>query len=269
MTSKKPIKHHYIPKYHINGFGNSGQLYEYDKNRKKINPNFKNSSQLFYKKDLYTVSYFGETTWLIEEGYSTIEGRLSKFIRTIENLNSEELYELSLDKNFANLIKINISIQFWRNPLYEQLAQSASKVLLKRFDEFYKCNEDYIFFSRKDVKYLFNRNHKKPIFKFIQFFILPFITFKFDGTLPEGFKILKVNEFGYERDLVCTDNPVCFEQINDEMEFSGYFHFPLTRKLLITNDTEHDFDKIQHVMIGKAKEKVVGSSIELLNHFFP
>ena len=268
MTSKKPIKHHYIPKYHINGFGNSNQLYEYDKNRQKINPNPRSPSQLFYQPNLYTVSVCGQTTYLIEESYSTFESQLSKLIRKIEDLNSAEFDKLNLNEEFSNLVKINISIQFWRNPIHEQLAKIKSEALLELFDRFYEFNKDVIPFDKKDVKYLFKKKHKKSIFKFIQFCILPLLTFKFDGKLPEGFKILKIREFGYERDLVCTDNPVCFEQINDEMEFSGYFHFPLTKKLLITNDTGYDFDKIQNVMIEKAQEKVVGSSIELLNHFF-
>lgn len=264
-NKQKALKHHYIPQYYLKGFCDDDNLFVYNKKYNQVSKSSKKPAQIFYEKELHTVQFFGKKSQFIEEAYSKLEEGFSKALSKIKTLSFDEFGELVEHDDGAKILMLMLSVQFWRNPINSDLAKVKSEILLTLFDEAVPFNFEVLPVSRKDIKYFYHMRKEESVLKFIQFFILPLITFKLDRKLPAGFQIISMSEQGYKKDLVCTDCPVFFDELTDKFDFSGRVYFPLSKDVLLIKDTTpYNFNNIQKLMISNSKEKVVASSRSLL-----
>lgn len=266
----KSNKHHYIPKYYLRGFcDDQGKLFVYNKKWNHLDKSGKTPTQIFYEDELHTLCINGRKDVFIEDVYNKIESQCSDFLRMISNLTSVSIADVRSNEDCCNIIKLMISLQFWRLPSSKDMANTTSEDLLVIFDNFRHQSNKLPQLDKKTIKRLYKNRDKENVKKIIQFLALPLTTCNFDGKLPDDFKIIKTD--GYEHDLLCSDRPMFYEEYKDFM-FSGEFFFPLSKKILLmrTNDSAPiDLDVIQEMTVRNANDKYFGSSTALVERFRP
>lgn len=275
MTSQSN-KHHYIPEYYLRGFCDSqGKLFVYNKNLARLDKSGKTPAQVFYKEGHHTLTVLGKKNVFIEEIYSQMESRCSDFLKMISGPAPADIADIRSDENCCNIIKLMISIQFWRLPSSANIANTMSKNLMDIFDEFH-CRDNKIpQMDREAVKRLYKNRDKKNIKKIIQFLVLPLVTCNFDGKLPADLIIINTDD--YEYDLLCSDRPIFYEDGKDigfsfDSLFKGKFFFPLTKRVALfklSDSISIDLDAIQRMTVRNANEKYFGSSTALVERFRP
>ncbi|MEC6881450.1 DUF4238 domain-containing protein [Photobacterium piscicola] len=269
MIQNKSKNHHFIPQFYIKGFADlNNNVYMYNTLYKKINKTPKKSAQIFYQEDLHTAKLFGEKTAMIEDFYSGLEGHLSKLISEINNISNnyppEVFSSWKYDDSIYKVLMLIVSVQFWRNPKNKELAEKMAEKLNLLYENAICDNSDILFFEKKDIKYIYKKRKTESMKKVIQFLVLPLITFKFTSETIPNLQVIKIKD--YDKDLICSDNPVYISEMNDQFIVTGDFIFPLTKDILLTNIKNIDYDEIQKTMILNASEKVIGSSVELLDY---
>ncbi|MBE8566717.1 DUF4238 domain-containing protein [Vibrio sp. OPT20] len=263
MAKQNPKKHHFIPQFYIKGFADENMdVFVYDKEYKKVARVAKKSSQIFYEIHLHTVKKFGETSLLIEDSYSELEGMFSQIVTQISKWPSEILPEIVKDEHFAKLLIFMMSVQYWRNPQNTDAAKELGKNLVSLYDQAIKTNIEFVPFSRKDIKYFQKKSTDEAVQKFVQFLLLPLITFKLHPAQLKGLKVVRLKN---ENEFLCSDTPVMIDSIDSEFNFKGQVLYPLTKHFAITNvegNTLLDFDT---VILSHARKKIIASSTERLN----
>lgn len=116
LLSYKSSRHHYIPRFLINGFTNpDGLLYIYDKQNDKILDRPRPSKSIFFEVDRNTVEIKnGLTSSIIEDVfYGDIDNRISKIIRYYQ---TEPLTNIDFKINDVTEMLVFLISLFWRIP---------------------------------------------------------------------------------------------------------------------------------------------------------
>lgn len=263
MSQKISKKHHFIPQFYINGFADENKdIYTYDVTYKSVGKTPKKSAQIFYVEDLHTIEMYGEKSLLIEDSYSILEGDFNNVIAYMKAWPNNALSEIVKVPEFSKILILMLSVQYWRNPVNTIRAKQVSEDLIGLFDRAYPTNYEVIPISKKDIKYFYKKRKHLGVQKFIQYLILPLITFKFDSKQLEGVKLLKLSE---NQDFMSSDNPVMIESFDEGFCFSGDFLFPLTKEFAITNVNFSKIQDVDNMVLLNARKKVIASSIERLD----
>ncbi|WP_282015222.1 DUF4238 domain-containing protein [Marinifilum flexuosum] len=128
FVKKHSSRHHYIPKFLIDGFKNdNGLLYVFDKTQNKILKNSKPPKSIFYEWDRNTIDLPEDKQSSILEDvlYSKIDNIISPVVRYFQK---EELEKINFtEDNTAQFLFFLITL-FWRIPLTDY----ATKDLIDR-----------------------------------------------------------------------------------------------------------------------------------------
>lgn len=263
MAKQNSKKHHFIPQFYIKGFADENlDVFIYDKEYKKVANAGKKSSQIFYEMHLHTVKKFGETSLLIEDSYSELEDILSQLVTQIREWPAEILPEIVKNEEFAKLLILMMSVQYWRNPQKTDDAKSLGLSLVSLYDQAVKTNGELMPFTRKDIKFFQKKSTDEAMQKFVQFLLLPLITFKFHPSQVKGLKVVRLKG---EHEFLCSDSPVMIEAIDSEFNFKGQVFYPLTKHFAITNINVKSMSDFDNVVLSHAKKKIIASSKERLN----
>ncbi|MGB5049032.1 MAG: DUF4238 domain-containing protein [Caldilineaceae bacterium] len=124
----KSTRHHFLPKFLINGFTNSeGFVWIYDKEKDEIIPNPRPPKSIFWEKNRNTVKINEEenTSLIEDEFYLKLDNESAKLLRNFqEDKITEELLSSENQANFQFFL-INL---FWRIPL----TNFAAKDIIQR-----------------------------------------------------------------------------------------------------------------------------------------
>ncbi|MBB1308574.1 DUF4238 domain-containing protein [Pseudoalteromonas sp. SR41-8] len=262
MSKQISKKHHFIPQFYIKGFSDqNSDVFLFNKEYKTIGKSPKKPSQIFYEHDLYTLNQSGETSLLIEDSYGQLENMFAKVVLKLEECSNESLSELLNMKEFSNFLIMMMSVQYWRNPNQTIKANILAADLVNIYEQSLEKNREVIPFTRKDIKFYKKKCKNKAMQKFIQFFVLPVITFKFHPEQLKGFSFL-VSEPG--NDFLCSDNPVIIDSIDAEFNFEGGAFFPISKTYALSNKKFQGMGEVDELLLLNAKKKVIGSSKERL-----
>ena len=128
FLKKESSRHHYIPRFLIDGFVNeSGLLYVYDKHKDRILKNLQSSKSIFFETDRNTVeTAIGIQSSVIEDLiYAAIDNETSPVIKYFQN---EEISKVDFtDERIAKLLFFLVTL-FWRIPYTD----FAAKDLMER-----------------------------------------------------------------------------------------------------------------------------------------
>lgn len=123
FLQKNSSRHHYIPRYLIEGFKNTnGLLYVYDKKHNKILKKPKPPKSIFYEWDRNTVEVTQnkESSILEDYLYSKMDNELSE---TVKQFQEEELYKIEFTSENTQYFKCFIITLFWRIPYSDFAAE--------------------------------------------------------------------------------------------------------------------------------------------------
>jgi hypothetical protein len=124
--------HHYVPKYHVDGFLNdSGLLYRYDKDKDRIIKNPQGSKGVFFEEHRNSLSIDATTkVSLFEAYYTVIDTLLPVALKLLRKRASYDKVLLSELYEHLDILLIDL---YWRNPntdsLFDKLFDSASVTL--------------------------------------------------------------------------------------------------------------------------------------------
>lgn len=258
------MDHHFIPQYYLVGFyGPSRKLYQYNKVTGRVDKAGKTAAQVCYEIDLHALKLDNIKDYFIETYLSLLEGQCKIFLRTLGQ-EEDGLKSIHLIPDACNILKLMLYLQFWRLPSSTMLAKNASECLLALYSE--RVNRSPLPLPDEVLMRSIYENRENPnVLKVIQFCVLPVLTCHFDGSLPKGVKVEKLLDG--EPDLLCSDRPVCYEDVDDDFEFQGELFFPLTKRIVLArnhSDRPVDVDKVQRAIVSRAKERYFGSSLELV-----
>lgn len=265
MANNISKKHHFIPVFYQKGFcSDSGELFAYKKEMGGIKD--WSPSQILYEKHLHTVSFGNEKTSMIEELLSQVEGEFKKYLDLIkDNFHDPYFSDLLHDEDFQRVMKLVVSMQFWRTPCKKELAFEYSKGLLEQFDKAGGVIKEMLGFDRKLIKFLQRRASKDDSIKFIQFIVLPLLTFDL-STKAAKFKLLKAVD---GESFVSTDRPVSFSELESLFQYKS-FSFPISKDFLLVGTDKKmesiDTLKFNQLMARRARNVVFsGSRSQLYN----
>ena len=128
VLQKKSSRHHYIPRFLIEGFTDvKGFLYVFDKKQNKIFPKPRSAKSIFFELDRNTIDLKkGKESSVIEdEIYLRMDDQASKIIKHFQK---SELDKIDFtDKSTAQFVFFLITL-FWRIPY----SDDAAKALINR-----------------------------------------------------------------------------------------------------------------------------------------
>lgn len=264
--SNSSKKHHFIPVFYQKGFlSKEGELFAL----KKSHGGIKNwsPSQIMYVKNLHTINLRDESTVMIEEFYSQIEGLFNKYLMLItENIKNPDLITgLTTDGDFQRIAKLMVAIQFWRTPCREKLAQQYSGKLLELYDKADGEIKDMVGKNRRFIRFICKRSRKDDSIKVIQFLLLPLLTFDI-STKAVRLKIFKSNS---RKKFVTSDRPVLFDNIEELFSLKSFL-FPFTKDLLLVGAEKDinllDIDKVNKLITSRASEVVISGEKQQLEN---
>lgn len=118
------FRHHYIPKFLINGFSNSnGLLYLYDKQKDEIFKNPRPAKSIFFENDRNTLHLDDTTkTSIIEDLlYKGIDDRTSKVIKLYQ---TQEISKIDFNPTDTSTFLFFLISLFWRIPKTDYAANN-------------------------------------------------------------------------------------------------------------------------------------------------
>lgn len=128
IPQNKSTRHHYIPKFLIEGFKNKdGFLYVFDKEKGKILNKPQPPKSIFFemKRNTIEVKDGIESSILEDVVYSKMDDRASKLVKTYQN---KDLSEITFNAQEYAEFTIFLIVLFWRIPYTDY----ASEDLMKR-----------------------------------------------------------------------------------------------------------------------------------------
>jgi hypothetical protein len=171
---KKSSRHHYIPKFLIEGFTNEqGLLYVYDKQKDEILKKPKAPKSIFFEWDRNTLdlNQGKQSTFLEEEFYSKIDNDFGKAVKYFQD---NTLSEIKItEENTAQFLFFLITL-FWRIPATdyamkdlidrsEIVAENIDVDTLRQDPAFYKLEKSRIFSHMIDQMRKYGKNKRKYI----------------------------------------------------------------------------------------------------------
>lgn len=259
--------HHYIPQLYLNGFAcDDGKIKVYDKQIKKFKPSRYTPKCVFFEKDRNTIEIKGKKTNIIEEGYSKLENYFSIFFKEIrKGLDNESI----LSEPGIQIIKLYIACQYWRLPAQDKIAEE---------------HIDRIDFNAPDIKILLGITGDDDLNGFksdkhlrylMRCFLLPKITFDLSFREDESNYWAVYNNSNGEvwNNILCSDNPIIFENQSDLFSFEGKLVFPLSNKRFIilnmngrNNSLDPEFSAyMQLIAYGQSNCYVAGTSSNFIS----
>lgn len=253
-------RHHFIPEFYQKGFySDDGKLFTYKKDYHTIKS--RTPGQILYELDLHTIALGKEKTLAIENFYSQLEGKFTEYRDLIKDnaKNSEVISELMSHPNFIKIAKYMVATQFWRTPCKRDLAIEFTPRLIDLYDQASNEMKAVLRYDRTLVKYLTKRAHKDHAVKFIQFVLLPLITF----DLSEKSDTIYLFRAPENQTFVSSDRPVSFDSHEKLFSFKS-FCFPFSKELLLfgsERDKEFKLNMEQaNKFIAKRADQVVISA---------
>lgn len=220
-------RHHYIPRFYLNGFTNSsGRFYVYDHARKIIDGRERVPRSYFFERDRNTYELpHGELDDFIETSWYMAFDNQSKF--AIEKLKNEGLAAIKDDLRSLSSIIQFISGIFYRIPMYDdfhndEILQGNSKYYLPIFKK-----------PDIDVREEYHKNNKhRPLYRYACRFFL-----SMHGIIPVGDELSKwyVYQLKLENGrhkFVTGDCPLIMNEVQLFNTGSEIILIPLTEKHL-------------------------------------
>lgn len=273
-SNNLPKKHHYVPQFYLKKFLDNNRQ-ELDVLRRDTENSFSivqlSPKSICYEKHLYTISdkTINENDFNdIESLYAEVEGKINEITILLIKQDKQESLDEILEKisEFQHIMKLYISLMFWRNPHNNIYVENKIKDFLEYYD---KSNNEQKKFALKDrafIKYLqkqYLRKKKNSIFKFFQYFYLPIFIFNIYGDSKLKIKYLESGKY------ISSDNPVIMlGNIEENVNFQNII-FPITKNLLIFGENvdiaSYDSDKINELMAKNANKYIYGDLDVLQN----
>ena len=116
FRKKISSRHHYLPKFYLNGFTNSeGNLYVYDKLKDTIGIESKSPKSVFYEWDRNTINIQGDnnSSFIEDYLYSILDSQCSK---VVNHFSESEFEDIKLDDENMSSFLFFIIVLFWRVP---------------------------------------------------------------------------------------------------------------------------------------------------------
>ncbi|WP_046383468.1 DUF4238 domain-containing protein [Pseudomonas veronii] len=254
-------KHHFIPEFYQKGFySNDGKLFTYKKDYHTIKS--RAPAQILYELDLHTIALGKEKTLAIENFYSQLEGKFTECRDLIKEHSQDVdlMSELMSDPTFMKIAKYMVATQFWRTPCKRDLAVEFTPRLTDLYDQATNEMKAVLRYDRMLIKYLTKRAHKDHAVKFIQFILLPLITF----DLSEKSDTIYLFRAPTNQAFVSSDRPVSFDSHEKLFSFKS-FCFPFSKELLLFG-SENDkafqlsMEKINKLIAKRADKIVIAAS---------
>ncbi len=230
---KKPSKkHHYLPQFYLKGFTNSqNTFFVYDK--RKDNIFLTNPSGAFFENNLNAVLFpGGDSSDLLEEGYTAIENQCWGSLNKIRESNEKTPIKVS---DAMNLFLFLLFLH-WRLPSNVEVVEKLSEKAFEEIGEFdwlkllNKSGEK----APKEVREIIRQSQAfKKAFKHI----IPFVPFFKDDWVAR-----LVNwRFFYTKDNkswnIVGDSPIISmgDSDNDPVNCLKEFVFPVSGKILLVS----------------------------------
>ena len=118
----KSSRHHYIPRFLIEGFTNQqGQIFVYDKFKNKILDDLRYPKSIFFEKDRNTIEFNDNPSSFIEDTiYSYVDNKTSKTVKKYQFYNLAEIdFNLNDETKFFEFL----IFLYWRIPKTDSLAK--------------------------------------------------------------------------------------------------------------------------------------------------
>lgn len=267
------MNHHYVPQLYLKGFtADTGRLQVFDKKHKNFKKDKQTPKTILFQKNRNTIKTHNVNTDHIEKLYSYIEAPFGVFFNHIrKGISQEEL----MSKHGIYLLKLFVAIQFWRMPLFDDIADNYILQLdLKRFGKRITFNglplgeNDAIRQAIKD---------DKGFRHYFRCFYLPLLTFnlKIDDNEVHRWKLHSVSkEYGNWDNFLTGDNPLIVENVESLSLFDTKLILPLSKNQLVTyspNDRRNGdlpplfSSKLAMVMYSQSQEYLVGANREYMN----
>lgn len=116
LRGKKSSRHHYIPQFLLNAFGNSdGNLYVFDKQKDRILNKARSPKSIFFERDRNTIEITEtmESSIIEDVLYSKIDLQSSKVVKYFQQESLEEINFDMVNTTHFEFFLINL---FWRIP---------------------------------------------------------------------------------------------------------------------------------------------------------
>ena len=233
MRKNTSKKHHYLPRYYLNGFTNSrNSFFVYDKQKDKIFPTSPDAT--FFENNLNTVTLpNGSSSDFLEELYTDLENRCWRSLDTIRK---------STFKNPINLLDrmhlfLFLSFLYWRLPSNIEFVEKLSeKAFLdnNEFDYFRLVNKNGGNAPKEIAEIMKNSSAFKKSFRQVVPFI-PFFKDKDWAVKLENWRFLYT---GDEKSwYIVGDNPIIVKggNVHDFVNYLKEFVFPISGKILLVN----------------------------------
>ncbi len=171
---KKSSRHHYLPKFLIEGFTNEqGLLFVYDKQKDEILKKLKAPKSIFFEWDRNTLvlNQSKQSTFLEEEFYSKIDNDFGKAVKYFQDSTLKEI-EIT-EENTAQFLFFLVTL-FWRIPATDYAMKDLierSEIVAEHIDidalrqdpAFYKLEKSRIHAHMIEQMKKFGKNKKKWI----------------------------------------------------------------------------------------------------------
>ncbi|ENU24218.1 hypothetical protein F993_01534 [Acinetobacter proteolyticus] len=261
-----PIKHHYVHEsYQQRFFSKESKLYVILKDSnyivKETTP-----ARICYIPHLNTLVFKGEAYAELERFYGGFEGKVSELLKHLDSLEQinkgdfqkfiEEVEEVQF------ILKLFISIMFWRNPKQNLLALKLIDNVLDLYDKSHVKSKELISFDKKTLKFLYKKRSNENTRKILQYYFLPLFTFRiFDGNKVSGY-------FFDDKGIITCDNPVYHDGTIDQLFMFERFLFPLDSGSFLSSEVlslnEITIKNLNDKMILNSNKYIIGGDRECL-----
>ncbi len=225
-------KHHYLPRYYLNGFTDKNNLfYVYDKREDRILPKPLTPSAVFFENNLNTItSPNGETSDFLEGLYTDIENTTRDSLKSIRQSNPKCSIKLLDKMNFFSFLLF----LHWRLPSNIKYVEKLSKSFFLEGNDFSffqlksKCGEEVPDEVKAAIK-------DSLAFKKTAKLVIPFAPFYKNNWVDK----LMNWRFSYTGDgqtwHLVGDNPIVTRGTNDHdpIDCLNEFIFPVSGNILL------------------------------------
>lgn len=235
--------HHYVPRFYLKGFcRRDGTFDVYDKQYQKFKKLPQSPGTAFFERDRNNVVFRGARSDFIEKAYAGIESSLGDLFNLIR---AGATREVLLQPQGIHLLKLHLSIQFWRLPRMDEFSE---RFLLSRTPAQVEhiCAIVAPAMPRQGVYDLIQSD--KGFRHYFRSFWLPLSTFDLSDRTPPGMSwtLLDVEDPARWSNHLCSDSPFVFLNPDGQHAFDGPFVFPLSGSRLLlsrsSSNTATSFD---------------------------
>lgn len=238
---QRPIKHHFVQVSYQKQFtADDGSFWVLTKEfQYKISK--KKPSQICYAPHLHTLYKYSKEFIEIENTYAVIENEIATIFEYInKNTNDLEAKDkmswfstLQNSKDFDFLIKLTISLTFWRNPSQSNIVKKYSPKLLNLYDKSHPKIKEFFSWNRELIQHLELNHQEENNLKIIQYLILPLVTFNLHGN-----DVINIVHLDENEKFISCDNPIAFWGADHELFEFKKLIFPINKFSLVLNNKE-------------------------------